>query len=70
MKLCTVIVYYITSITKQLKFLNVDCPTVCSYCSVVCLIVKNDLKMIEFSSSLKLTEIHKVDSPFNEVSKI
>ena len=27
---------------------------------------KNGLKMIKFSSSLKLNEIHMVDSPFNE----
>ena len=30
------------------------------------LIAKNGLKMIEFPSSLKLNEIHRVDSPFNE----
>ena len=40
MKLCTVIAYYITSITKQSKFLNSHCSIVCSYCSVVCLIAK------------------------------
>ena len=34
-KLCTVIAYYITSTTKQLKFLNSHCSIVCSYCSVV-----------------------------------
>ena len=39
-KLRTVIAYYITSITKQLKFLNSHCSIVCSYCSVVCLIAK------------------------------
>ena len=27
---------------------------------------KNELKMIEFSSSFKLNKIHIVDSPFNE----
>ena len=69
MKLCTVIAYYITSITKQLTFPNSHCSIVCSYCSVVCLIPKNELKMIEFSSSLKLNEIHTVDSPFNEDPK-
>ena len=68
-KPCTVIAYYITSITKQLKFLNIHCSIVCSYCSVVCLIAKNGLKMIEFSSSLKLHEIHMVYSPFNEHPK-
>ena len=46
MKLYTVIAYYNTSITKQLKFLNSHCSIVCGYCSVLCLtaksIVKND----------------------------
>ena len=32
------------SITKQLKFLNSCCSIICSYCSVVCLISKNELK--------------------------
>ena len=30
---------------------------------------KSELKMVEFSSSLKLNEIHIVDSPFNEDTK-
>ena len=30
---------------------------------------KSKLKMIKFSSSLKLNEIHTVDSPFNEDPK-
>ena len=30
---------------------------------------KNELKIIEFSSSFKLNEIHKVNSPFNEDPK-
>ena len=30
---------------------------------------KSKLKMIKFSSSFKLNEIHKVDSPFNEDPK-
>ena len=68
-KLCTAITYYITSITKQLKFLNSHCSIVCIYCSVVCLIAKNGQKMIEFSSSFKLTEVHMADSPFNEDPK-
>ena len=46
MKLFTVIAYYNTSITKQLKFLNSHCSIVCGYCSVFTLtaksIVKND----------------------------
>ena len=41
MKLCTVIVYYNTSITKQLKFLNSHCSIVCGYCSVLCLTAKS-----------------------------
>ena len=69
MKLCTVIAYYITTITKELKFLNSHCSIVCSYCSAVCLIAKSEQKMIKFSSSFKLNEIHKVDSPFNEDPK-
>ena len=39
-KLSTSVVYYVTSMTKQLKFLNSHCSIVCSYCSVVCLIAK------------------------------
>ena len=69
MKLCTVIAYYITSKTKQLKFLNSHCSIVYSYDSVVCLIAKNELKMMEFSSSLKLNEIHIENSPFGEDPK-
>ena len=70
MKLCTVIAYYKTSITKQLKFLNSHCSIVCGYCSVLCLLAKSKLKkMIKFSSSFKLNEIHAVDSPFNENPK-
>ena len=69
MKLCTVIAYYITSMTNQLKFLNSHCSIVCSYCSVGCLVAKNELKMIKFSSSFKLNEIHIVDSSFNEDPK-
>ena len=38
--LCRFIAYYMTRITKQLKFLNFHCSIVCSYCSVVCLIAK------------------------------
>ena len=68
-KLCTVIAYSITSITKQLKFLNSHCSIVCSYCSVVYLIAKSELKVIIFSSSFELNEIQVVDSPFNEDPK-
>ena len=48
MKVCTVIAYYITSMTKQLKFLNFNCSIVGSYCSAVCLIAINGLKNVEF----------------------
>ena len=41
MKLCTVVAYYNTSITKQLKFLNSHCYIVCGYCTVLCLMVKS-----------------------------
>ena len=50
-KLYTVIVYYIVSITKQLKFLNSHCSIVCSNCSIVCLSQKMGHKMVEFSGS-------------------
>ena len=68
-KLCTVIAHYITSIIKQLQFLNSHCSIVCSYCFVVCLIAKNEPKMIKFSSSFKLNEIHGFDSPFKRILK-
>ena len=70
MKLCTVIAYYETSITKQLKFLNSHCSIVCSYCSVLCLMAKSKLKMIKYLSFFKLNEIHIVDGPLNKDSKI
>ena len=35
----------------------------------MCLIAKSQLKLIIFSSSFKLNEIHTVDSPFNEDPK-
>ena len=69
MKLCTVIAYYITSITKQFKFPNFHCSIVCSYCSFVCFITKSDLESDQFFMFSKLNEIHVVDSPFNEDSK-
>ena len=69
MKLCRVVAYYVTSITKELKFLNSHCSIVCSYCSVVCLIAKSELKMIKLSSSFKSNEIHIVDSHFDEDPK-
>ena len=56
-------------ITKELKFSNFQCSINCSYCSAVCLIAKDELKMIGLSSCLKLNEIHLIDSPFNEDPK-
>ena len=69
MKLCTVIAYYKTGITKQLKFLNSHCSIVCGYCFVLRLMAKSKLKMIKFLKSFKLNEIQTVDSPFNEDPK-
>ena len=69
MKLCTVIAYYNTSTTKQLKFLNT-----LFYCLwlLFCFVLEGEnysKKMIKFSSSFKLTEINRVDSSFNEDPK-
>ena len=70
MKLCTVIAYYLTSITKELKFRNSHCSIVCSYCSFECLITKSELKSDQiFKFFFKLNEIHMVDSPFNKDPK-
>ena len=44
MKLCTVIAYCNTIITKYLKFLNSLCSIVCGYCSVLCLMAKSIVK--------------------------
>ena len=69
MKLCTVIAYYITSITKEVKFLNFHCSIVCSYCSFVCLITNSELKSDQIFKFYKLNEIHIDDSTFNEDPK-
>ena len=69
MKLCTVIAYYITSLTKELKFLNFHCSIICSYCSVVCLIAKNELKNDRIFKSFEIKRIHLVDRPFHEDPK-
>ena len=70
MKLCTVIAYYITSITKQLKFLNSHCSIVCSYCAVVCLIAESELKNDWISSSFKLNEVQKLIALSKRIPKI
>ena len=68
-KLC--IAYYITSITKQLKFLNSHCSIVCSYCSVVRLIAKNGLKNDRIFKFFKIKRnSHGEFRPFNEDPKI
>ena len=68
-KLCTVIAYYNTSITKQLKFLNSHCSIVCGYCSILCFTAKTIVKNDQISSPFKLNEIHSDDSPFDEDPK-
>ena len=71
MKLCTVIAYYITSITKELKFLNSHCSIVCSHGSVavVCLIAKNGPKNDRIFKFFQNKRNSQVDSPFNEDPK-
>ena len=69
MKFCTVIAYYITSITKELKFLNSHRSIVCIYCSFVCLITKSQLKINQIFKFFKLNKVHIGDSLFNEDSK-
>ena len=55
-KLCTVIAYYNTSITKQLKFLNSHCSIVCGYCSVLRLTVKS---IVENDQIFKFSRIKR-----------
>ena len=69
MKLCTVKVQYITSITKLLEYLNSPCSNVCSHCSIVCLITKNGLKNDRILKFFVGNEIHMANSPFNEDCK-
>ena len=61
MKLCTVIAYYKTSITTQLKFFNAHCSIVCDNCSVLCLMAKSKLKNDQIFNSFKLNEIQLID---------
>ena len=70
MKLCTVVVYYTVSRTKQLKFLNPHYSIVWSQCSFMCLVTKNGLKNGRIFKFFIKNEIHMVDSPFNEDPKI
>ena len=68
-KSCTVIVRHISTKNQQLYFPNFHCSIVCSYCFIVCLIIKSGSKIIKISSASYENEIHRVDSPFNEDSK-
>ena len=70
MKLCTVIVHHISTKNQQLDFPNFHCSIVHSYCSIWCLIIKSGSKMVKISNVSNENEIHRVDSPFNEDSKI
>ena len=54
---------------EQLDFSHFYCSIVYSYCSIVCLIIKCESKMIKISNASYENEIHRVDSPFNEDSK-
>ena len=57
MKLCTVIAYHITSMIKQLKCFNSHCSIICSYCSVVYLIAKKELKNDRIFKFLQIKRI-------------
>ena len=52
---------------QQLNFQNFHCSIVCTYCSFVCFIIKSGSKIENTSYE---NEIHKLDSPSNEDSKI
>ena len=65
----TVIVRHISTKNQQLDFPNFHCSIVCSYCSIVCLIIKSGSKMVKISNPSYENEIHRVDNPFNEDSK-
>ena len=69
MKLCTVIVRHISTKNQQLDFQNFHCSIVCSCCSIWCLIIKSESKMVKISNASYENKIHRVDSPFNEDSK-
>ena len=68
-KLYTVIVRHISSKNQQLYFPNFHCSIVCSYCSIVSLIIKGGSKMVKISNASYENELHRIDSPFNEDSK-
>ena len=49
-KLCTVTVRHISTKNQQLDFPNFYFSIVCSYCSIVCLIIKSGSKMVKSSN--------------------
>ena len=53
---------------KLFTFFGTPC-IVCSYCSIVCLIIKSGSKMVKISNASYENEIHMVDSPISEDSK-
>ena len=69
MELCTVTVCLISTKTQQLNFQNFYYSIVCSYCSVVCLIIKVGQKIIENSNTSYENEIHRICIPSSEDSK-
>ena len=68
-KLCTVIVCHISTKHQQLDCPNFHCSIVCSYCSILCLIIKSGSKMVKISDASYENEIYRVYSPSNEDSK-
>ena len=69
MKLCTVIAYYNSSITKQLKFLNSYCSIVFENCSVLCLTAKSIVKNDQIFKFFQIKRNSHGCSPFNEDPK-
>ena len=61
---------HIPTKNQQLDFPNFHYSIVCSYCSIVCLIITSGSKMVKISNASYENEIHRVDSPFNEDSKM
>ena len=68
--LCTVIVCHISTKNQQLDFPNFHCSIVFSYCYIVCLIIKSGSKMVKISKASYENQIHRVNCPFNEDSKM
>ena len=69
-KLCTVKVSHVSTKNQQLDFLNFHFSIVCSYCSIVCLIIKSGQNWSKFQNNFYYeNETHRIDNPFNENSK-